>query len=298
MIFVGRFCAGLTTGLYSCLTPLYSSPWATIVREISPADSAGKLGTYYVLLYRVGFLVSGVAGAWLPDPNDTHAVESSQYWRFMLGAPILVAVLQSVLLIFVFKYETPKFLYLRKKRRTCTKALSRIYASDADIDRVLTKLKAVALSQGQGSAEAGWSDLFGRTYVTALLVVLGTTRSTVALHCFQQLAGGNTFMMFSTKIFTTAAKGDHTVPLVGTILAGLVTIDGVLSFSLIADGMCWETVELGRRVIMIYGSFALFLALLAMSIVSYFQLIMVFRRHETSTKWLRCCSACSCTRCQ
>eukprot|EP00826_Nyctotherus_ovalis_P042880 TRINITY_DN4479_c0_g1_i2.p1 TRINITY_DN4479_c0_g1~~TRINITY_DN4479_c0_g1_i2.p1 ORF type:complete len:280 (-),score=21.23 TRINITY_DN4479_c0_g1_i2:559-1398(-) len=262
MIFVGRFCEGLTTGLYSCLTPLYSKASASLVREISPADMAGKFGTYYVLFYRIGFLLSGIAGAWLPDPNDVQAVENSQYWRFMLGFPILIAVLQSVLLIFVFKYETPKFLYLRKKRRTCTKALSKIYASDADIDRVLTKLKAVALTQGQGSAEAGWSELFGRTYVTALLVVLGTSPSTLALHCFQQLAGGNTFMMFSTKIFTTAAKGDHTVPLVGTILAGLVTIDGVFAFSLIADGRgledcrAWKKVYYDLRVVCAFPGLA------------------------------------------
>eukprot|EP00826_Nyctotherus_ovalis_P040629 TRINITY_DN4022_c0_g1_i8.p1 TRINITY_DN4022_c0_g1~~TRINITY_DN4022_c0_g1_i8.p1 ORF type:complete len:302 (+),score=54.78 TRINITY_DN4022_c0_g1_i8:483-1388(+) len=177
----------------------------------------------------------------------------------MLGFPIIIAVLQTALFLFVFKYETPKFLYIRKKRRICDEALSKIYITNADIDRVMSKIKAVTLSQGAGG-EAGWKDLFGRTYITALIVVL-------ALHCFQQLAGGNTFMMFSTKIFESAAKGDHTLPLIGTILAGLVTIDGVFSFSLIAD-------EFGRKIIMTYGTLALVIFLLCMAAFSYFKIIM------------------------
>ena len=59
----------------------------------------------------------------------------------------------------------------------------------------------------------------------------------LALHCFQQLAGGNTFMMFSSRIFRTAARGDHSIPLIGTILAGFVTIDAAFSSSLITDGL-------------------------------------------------------------
>lgn len=206
-----------------------------VVREISPADLAGKFGTYYVLFYRIGFSVSTFLGIGLPTLAETERIKKSQYWRFMLGFPIVIAALQTALFLFVFKYETPKFLYIRKKRRVCDEALSKIYTTDADIDRVMSKLKAVSLSQGAGG-EAGWKELFGRTYITALIVVLGTPSLTLALHCFQQLAGGNTFMMFSTKIFESAAKGDHTLPLIGTILAGLVTIDGVFSFSLIADG--------------------------------------------------------------
>lgn len=42
-------------------------------------------------------------------------------------------------------------------------------------------------------------------------------------------------MMYSGKIFDNANAGDEVV-LIGTILLGVVTVDGVYSFSLITDG--------------------------------------------------------------
>jgi len=135
---------------------------------------AGKFGTYYVLLYRIGFLSSSIVGAWLPNPDEVEIIKATQYWRFMLGFPIIIAIIQTLLLIFVFYYETPKFLYLRKKNNTCDKALSKIYAAEEDINRVMSKLKAVAISQGQGKTEPSWGDLFGKTYVIALFAVLCT----------------------------------------------------------------------------------------------------------------------------
>ena len=48
----GRFIVGLSIGYYSFITPLYCmhmAPNKVIVREISPKEIAGKLGSMFVL---------------------------------------------------------------------------------------------------------------------------------------------------------------------------------------------------------------------------------------------------------
>lgn len=90
----------------------------------------------------------------------------------MLGFPIVMGIIQTFFLLFIYNYETPKFLYIRRKRRQCDIALGRIYTSEKDIDRVLSKLKAVTTNSG-GSSEVSWKDLFGSYYVKALFVVFG-----------------------------------------------------------------------------------------------------------------------------
>jgi len=50
------------------------------------------------------------------------------------------------------------------------------------------------------------------------------------------MAGGNAFMMYSSTIFKNNHASEATA-LIGTILIGAMTVDGVYSYSLITDGM-------------------------------------------------------------
>ena len=58
---------------------------------------------------------------------------------------------------------------------------------------------------------------------------------TIGIHCFQQLAGGNAIMMYSSSIFKSN-HADEKTALIGTILIGATTVDGIYSYSLIIDG--------------------------------------------------------------
>eukprot|EP00826_Nyctotherus_ovalis_P035371 TRINITY_DN3036_c0_g4_i1.p2 TRINITY_DN3036_c0_g4~~TRINITY_DN3036_c0_g4_i1.p2 ORF type:complete len:151 (-),score=33.36 TRINITY_DN3036_c0_g4_i1:471-923(-) len=118
-----------------------------------------------------------------PDIGD------SFYWRFMLGFPLLVAVAQTILLFTIYKYETPKFLYIRRRRIQCDKALSKVYTTEKDIDRVLSKLKAVTAGGSGGSLEVGWKELFSENYITALFVIFGAS-SLISSHPLLPAARG------------------------------------------------------------------------------------------------------------
>lgn len=47
-------------------------------------------------------------------PDSTQGKIDSNYWRFMMLVPVLIAILQLILLLLVFRYETPIFSLINK----------------------------------------------------------------------------------------------------------------------------------------------------------------------------------------
>jgi hypothetical protein len=68
-----------------------------------------------------GVILVFVLGLGTPETMEDKI--NSNYWRFMMFVPILIAVLQSVLLLFVFKYETPIFSIVSKNNEEEAKLL-------------------------------------------------------------------------------------------------------------------------------------------------------------------------------
>ena len=158
----------------SYLTLQYSILAILLVREISPVELAGQFSTFYVVLFRCGFLVAYLLGIGLPSATDPSVdYQSNYYWKIMLAFPLIPMAIQTIFLISLYTYDTPKYLYLNKRRRECREALSKIYTTEYDIKRSLVKLKALEQDGAGGkSSEVSWSDLFSRTYIKALVVVL------------------------------------------------------------------------------------------------------------------------------
>jgi len=240
IMMIGRLIIGLITGIQSSLIPVY-------LREISPVDLAGQFGTCYMLFSRVGSLVAYIMGIGLPSIHDNINFAENSYWRIMLGFPLLTIVIQCLLFLAIFKYDTPKYLYFNNRKEDCEIALSMIYTDKQIIERVITKLRALAINESSGrNADISYRDLFGRSHRTAVIVVL-------LLHLVQEFGGGNIMMLYSASIF----KDNHaneTTALICTIIVGLIAVDGGYAFSLIVD-------DLGRKKIMIWGTIGVTLGL-------------------------------------
>ena len=99
MFAIGRFIEGICAGYYSSVTPLY-------LREISPTEIAGVLGSFFVLFLRGGALVTFSICMLLPLPDKVK--HSDQWWRIEIGFPFLLVLTQVIALILVYKYDTPK----------------------------------------------------------------------------------------------------------------------------------------------------------------------------------------------
>lgn len=122
VILVGRFIYGVAAGSFSVFVPKFSMIYKlvnnSIVNETAPTELKGPLGTMTQLFITVGIMVSFFFGLAIPDaptnPQEyadyTNSWKVQQYWRFMFGFPIIMAAIQVLLLLTVFRYDTPKML--------------------------------------------------------------------------------------------------------------------------------------------------------------------------------------------
>ncbi|KAF6137391.1 hypothetical protein GIB67_036428 [Kingdonia uniflora] len=174
---IGRLLAGIGIGISSALVPLYIS-------EISPTEIRGALGSVNQLFICVGILAALVAG--LP------LAANPAWWRTMFA----IAVVPSVLLALGmgFSPESPRWLFQQGKAAQAEAAISRLWGKGR-VSVVMHDLKAG--SQDSTEQEAGWFDLFSRRYRSVVSVG-------AALFLFQQLAGINAVVYYSTSVFRSA----------------------------------------------------------------------------------------------
>ncbi|XP_074308306.1 plastidic glucose transporter 4 [Silene latifolia] len=177
MMMIGRLLCGIGIGISSALVPLYIS-------EISPTEIRGALGSVNQLFICIGILVALVAG--LPLAGNP------LWWRTMFG----IATVPSILLALGMAMcpESPRWLFQQGKVAEAQKAIAALYGKER-VPEVMNDLRASV--QGSSEPEAGWFDLFSKRY--SKVVSVGA-----ALFLFQQMAGINAVVYYSTSVFRSA----------------------------------------------------------------------------------------------
>jgi len=226
---VMRFCAGIGVGMASILSPLY-------IAEVSPAHVRGRNVAINQLTIVLGILITNLVNYSLSDQGP-----DAWRWMFGLGAVPSIFFFMGVLWL----PESPRYLVKAGKMERAKAVLGKIgnssFVQDTfkNIEQSLHGIKKVPLRE-----------VFGKAVRPALIIGIG-------LAVFQQLCGIHVVFNYTSTIFeSVGANLDR--QLMETVLIGIVN----LVFTIIA---MWQVDKLGRRPLMLIGSFTLAIVYLVLS---------------------------------
>ncbi|XP_030507559.1 plastidic glucose transporter 4 isoform X1 [Cannabis sativa] len=227
---IGRLLAGIGIGISSAIVPLYIS-------EISPTEIRGALGSVNQLFICIGILAALVAG--LP------LAANPLWWRTMFGISAIPSILLAVGMFFA--PESPRWLFQQGKIPQAEKAIKTLYGKER-VAEVIGDLSAG--SQGSTEPDAGWFDLFSTRYWKVVSVG-------AALFLFQQLAGINAVVYYSTSVFRSAGIASDVA---ASALVGAANVFGTAVASSLMDRQ-------GRKSLLItsFGGMAASMMLLSLS---------------------------------
>lgn len=120
-----RLIQGICTGIFSAIVPLY-------INEIVTPDctNLGSLNQIFIAFAQFFcFLLSFVLDKVLSDPGRQKEVASTT-WKIISEFPLIIIVIQTAIFLFVFPYETPKYLYEKGEREKAANLITMIYREE------------------------------------------------------------------------------------------------------------------------------------------------------------------------
>ncbi|WP_428331069.1 sugar porter family MFS transporter [Mucilaginibacter sp.] len=229
-----RFLGGLGVGASSVTAPIYIS-------EVSPADRRGRLVGLFQFNVVLGILISYLSNYLISQLGDTS-------WRLMLGVQAVPALIFLILIRFI--PESPRWLILKKGETK--RAL--------DILQIINPLNykdelvSIQNSKLESSKTVNNESLFSGQYKTPVVLAM-------MFAFFNQVSGINAIIYYAPRIFEMAGLGAHS-SLLSTV--GIGTINFV--FTLLAINVIDKV---GRRVLMLIGSFGLIVSLFLVAYTFY-----------------------------
>ncbi|XP_072308261.1 solute carrier family 2, facilitated glucose transporter member 1-like [Eucyclogobius newberryi] len=196
MLIIGRFFAGLYSGLSTGLVPMY-------VGEISPTALRGALGTFHQLGIVLGILIAQVFGLEAVMGND-------DLWPLLLSFIFIFALIQCIILPMC--PESPRFLLINKNEENKAKNVLKKLRGVSDVSTDIKEMKEESRKMMSEPKVTILELLRSQRYRQPLVVA-------VVLQLSQQLSGINAVFYYSTRIFERAGVEQ---PVYATIGAGVV----------------------------------------------------------------------------
>jgi len=231
-----RFLGGLGVGASSVTAPIYIS-------EISPAERRGKLVGLFQFNVVFGIVISYLS-------NYLIGLTGEHSWRLMLGIQAVPSAIFFLLLKFV--PESPRWLIIKKgKINEARDILNIINPATAE------KIQSAIVRSVQEEEKTVHKDpLFSVRYKTPVMLA-------ILFAVFNQVSGINAIIYYAPRIFEMTGLGANS-SLLSTVGIGIVNF----SFTLLAMNFIDK---IGRRTLMLIGSFGLILTLALVSSTFYFQ---------------------------
>ena len=231
-----RMLSGVAVGAAALVCPMY-------VAEISPATMRGRMVSFYQLSIVIGILLAYLSNYLLLGSGENN-------WRWMFSSQSAPSLLFFFSLFFVA--ESPRWLIGKKRDEEAFTILKRIGGKAyADVES-----QQIADSFVEKTTERV-GDLFKKNVWH--IVFIG-----IMIAVFSQAVGQNSLFSYAPELFKKAGMGEDTAFL-QSIIIGVINF----IFTFIAIG---SIDKLGRKKLLQYGSFLLFLDAVALSAAFYWHL--------------------------
>lgn len=247
-LIAGRFFAGLISGLFMGVAPLYLS-------EIPPLNSRGKIGSLNQLGLTIGIFVANILG--MPQLLGT-----STLWPVLVSFTLLPMFIQIIGLPFCV--ESPKYLFINKKNpEAAYKVLKKLRTVGSNID---DEIKTMKIEMETQIKECTYFDLLKNSTLRKALLI------TIVCQLINQLSGINAVMFYSTQIFISIGLDENTWAVYASLLLGFIGI--LMSFVVVI-----LIEKSGRKILLVIGIFGMSFFSFALAISRIFSEAVPFLRY-------------------
>jgi MFS family permease len=134
VLIAGRFLFGLSAGAMTLFVPKF-------INETSPMEYKGTFGVVAQLACVCGLLTAIIVGYPYPEKQELKDYDGTEfvilyYYRIALGMPIVFALIQMLLLVSIFRYDTPLALKQQGNWEDLTALLSKMYIKSQVTKRI------------------------------------------------------------------------------------------------------------------------------------------------------------------
>ncbi|OMJ67089.1 hypothetical protein SteCoe_35845 [Stentor coeruleus] len=255
---IGRFLSGFSIGNFSMLCPLY-------INEISPIEITGRIGSMVMLFGCLGTLFAFSFALILPT-SDYNNDPLNNIWIAMFLFQGLVALIQLILFLTIFKHETAPWLANKGYKDQAQRSLKFLYYEEY----AKQVFERIDNSSKINDSEINLENNYDFTYKEIFTCAKGTTKAMrvgVLISVIQQFAGINAIMMYATTIFNEFGSGVF-MARVFTTVTGIVKLLAVFGLLPLIDSV-------GRRTVLVFGCIAMGICLGAMGFFSMYKVYFV-----------------------
>lgn len=249
LLILGRFFSGVGMGINSIIVPIF-------LREISSNDTRGKICGLHESAVCLGLLLAYFTDLGLPIPNENLEYESlsNQWWRLQFMIPIFLATLRSSLIFLHYKMDSPFSLFFRGQEGSAKLMLSKLI-NEEFIPLYLNQFEKER-KRHQEYISFGLKDLLSHNYRRMFLLCF-------LLSTLKQLSGIDAVIYYTAKMFQGSERNISII--IGRYLAVL------WAFVRMCTAFFTTTFidKFGRRPLFLFGTLALSISLLFLSIFTY-----------------------------
>ena len=228
VLVLARIVIGVAIGLASAASPVYIS-------EVAPAESRGRLVTFFQLAVTIGILVAYLVGL---------AFDGIEGWRWMLGLGCVPALALAIGMLRM--PQSPRWLVMTGDDFAARATLAKIRVDDPDtIDRELDEIKG-SLDEKPGA----WSELLQPVVRAALTVGVG-------LAILQQVTGINTVIYYAPTIVEFTGVNSSAGSILAAVGIGIVNVAMTVVALRLLD-------RAGRRTLLMIGVSGMVISLFAL----------------------------------